>query len=92
MRMWPRRGRGDGIGDGRSEPPEDVEVGCAFCGDGIPYTDEDPIALGIVERWRPYNERPDSTVYAHRACFLAALDEEVRESLRVPHFSYPQDE
>ncbi len=58
----------------------EVTVACAFCGRGIGYTDLDPIALGIVEHWRPYDERPDSTLYAHRACFSASLHPEVREA------------
>lgn len=56
-----------------------VEVACAFCGELVEYTDLDPIALGIIERWRPYEERPDTTFYAHRGCFAARLDPDTRE-------------
>ncbi|MDX6285167.1 MAG: hypothetical protein QOG53_652 [Frankiales bacterium] len=56
-----------------------VQVSCAFCGEGVQYTDEDPIALGIVEHWRPYDEQPDRTFYAHRGCFAANLHPELRE-------------
>lgn len=56
-----------------------VDVACAFCGEGVEYTDADPIAIGVVERWRPYDERPDGTFYAHRACFAACLHPEIRE-------------
>jgi hypothetical protein len=62
----------------------DVAVGCAFCGQGVAYIDEDPIALGVVEQWRPYEERPDHTFYARRGCFAAALHPEVRESFNEP--------
>jgi hypothetical protein len=63
---------------------EIVEVACAFCGEGVDYTDQDPIALGVVERWRPYEERPDSTFYAHRSCFSERLDPEAREVYDEP--------
>lgn len=61
-----------------------VEVACAFCGDDVEYKDSDPIALGVVEQWRPYDERPDHTFYTHRACFADRLDPEVRESFDQP--------
>lgn len=51
---------------------------CAFCGEAVEFTDEDPIALGVVEQWRPHDEDIDWMVYAHRECFLARLDPEVR--------------
>lgn len=63
---------------------EVVAVACAFCGEDVEYTDSDPIALGVVEQWRPYDERPDHTFYAHRACFADRLDPEVRESFDEP--------
>lgn len=56
-----------------------VDVACAFCGEGVDYTDDDPIAIGVVERWRPYDEQPDRTLYAHRACLYERLHPEVRE-------------
>lgn len=69
-----------------AEPENDeVEVACAFCGEGVAYTDTDPIALGIVERWRPYEERPDDTLYAHRVCFVSRLLPEIRELLEDQH-------
>jgi hypothetical protein len=57
----------------------DVQVACAFCGEGVQYTDIDPIALGIVERWRPYDEYADRHFYAHRACFAANMHADARE-------------
>jgi hypothetical protein len=67
-----------------TEPSEIVEVACAFCARDVEYTDTDPIALGIVDRWRRYEERPDHTFYAHRTCFAERLDPEVRESYDEP--------
>jgi hypothetical protein len=32
-----------------------------------------------VERWRPYDEQSDGTLYAHRSCFAACLHPEIRE-------------
>jgi hypothetical protein len=58
-----------------------VQVACAYCDEGVEYTDRDPIALGIVERWRPYEEQPDHTVYAHRECFMRTLHPEVSETV-----------
>jgi hypothetical protein len=62
----------------------EIKVACAFCGTGVDYTETDPIALGIVERWRPYDERPNRTFYAHRACFGAELHREARELFDKP--------
>jgi hypothetical protein len=61
--------------------PEPKSVACAFCGEDIGYTDQDPIGLGVVERWRPHDEDIDWMVYAHRTCFLSRLEEEVREAV-----------
>jgi hypothetical protein len=61
-----------------------VDVTCAFCGQDVEYTDADPIALGVVERWRPYEERPDATLYAHRACLSTRLYPEIREMFDEP--------
>ena len=57
----------------------EAEVSCAFCGEGVKPTEQDPIALGIVEQWEPSEEQPDWTVYAHRECFLERLQPELRE-------------
>ncbi len=64
------------------EPSTSTEVACAFCGGGIEYTEEDPIALGVVEHWRPHDEGIDWMVYSHRACFLSRLDDELRETVQ----------
>lgn len=61
--------------------PETRPVACAFCGGPVDYTDDDPIGIGVVERWRPHDEEIDWMVYAHRSCFLARLDEGVREAV-----------
>ena len=39
-------------------------VACAFCGEGVQYTDRDPIGIGVVEHWRPDEECIDWMVYA----------------------------
>ena len=62
---------------------EVVGVACAFCGRNVAYTTTDPIALGIVNQWRPYVERPDETIYAHRACLFDRLDPELRELMEL---------
>ena len=46
-----------------------------------PYTDRDPIGIGVVEHWRPDEEGIDWMVYAHRACLLSRLTEDVREGV-----------
>lgn len=61
--------------------PKVVAVACAFCGARIPYTDSDPISLGVVEHWRPYEEQPDWSVYAHRECLMSRLDPEARDGI-----------
>jgi hypothetical protein len=43
------------------EPGEVVDVAGAFCGDDVEYPDTDAIALGVVDQWRPHDERPDHT-------------------------------
>ena len=52
---------------------DSTRVACAFCGEGIESTHEDPIALGVVEHWRPHDEDIDWMVYSHRGCFLSRL-------------------
>ena len=64
--------------DGDDEESPGVEVACAFCGKGVEPTDDDPIGLGVVERWRPYDEAIDWMVYAHRRCFLDRLSPDHR--------------
>ena len=59
--------------------PRLAEVACAFCGEGVEPTDDDPIGLGVVERWRPYDEAIDWMVYAHRRCLLDRLSPDNRE-------------
>lgn len=71
---------------------EQQEVGCAFCGGGVPYDDSNPIALGVVERWRPDDERPDQTFYAHRECFASRLLPEMREVFDEPWDDDEDDE
>lgn len=58
---------------------EEASIACAFCGEGVADTEQDPIAVGIVEQWQPGDEEPDWTLYAHRECLMAALQPEFRE-------------
>ena len=39
-------------------------------------TDDDPIAIGVVERWRPHDQDIDWMVFAHRRCFVDSLGPE----------------
>jgi hypothetical protein len=71
---------------------QQVEVGCAFCGAGVEYTDADPIAIGVVERGRPYDEQSDGTLYAHRSCFAACLHPDIRELLEDEGDEQPRTE
>ena len=61
--------------------PRAKRVACAFCGEEVEYTDRDPIAIGVVEHWRPDEEGIDWMVYAHRACLLSRLTEDVRDDV-----------
>lgn len=56
-------------------------VACAFCGESVRYTDRDPIGIGVVEHWRPEEEGIDWMIYAHRACLLSLLTEDVRDGV-----------
>ena len=66
-----RRPKSDPING--TAPPEVMLVGCVFCMELITYTDRDPVALGIVNGWRPTKESPDETLYAHRTCLLSRV-------------------
>ncbi len=54
-RRWPH-----GHGDQRGQVlGGDAGVACAYCGEAVSYTDRDPIGVGVVERWKPYDEDID---------------------------------
>lgn len=63
------------------EQNERVEVACAYCDQTVEYTDADPVAVALIERWRPWDEDADHTFYAHRACFVQTLHPEVQQDL-----------
>ena len=68
---------------------QSTQVACAFCGEGIEFTGEDPIALGVVEHWRPHDEHLDWMTYSHRRCFVSRLHRETREAVdRDPGASF----
>jgi hypothetical protein len=54
------------------------DVSCAWCGGRVEQSEQDPIAIGVVEQWRPDDEEPDWMVYGHRQCFISTLLPEVR--------------
>src|SRR5688572_25599515 len=58
---------------------DDATVACGFCGRTVEDSEQDPIAIGVVEQWQPGDEEPDWMLYAHRNCLLSALQPEFRE-------------
>lgn len=42
-------------------------MACAYCDQAVDYTDSDPVAVALIEHWRPWDEDADHTFYAHRA-------------------------
>lgn len=59
-----------------ADEEEEVNVSCAYCETSVEPTDDDPIAIGVVERWRPHDEDIDWMVFAHRRCFIDSLGPE----------------